>query len=92
MDQKYIQTIEAHLIAVILEEIEANGNFKNHSEFARAAFGDEVANSNGKWSRIRHGKNSISFSDLVRIGVLLNIEPSLLVTQAYTNMRKGKKP
>jgi hypothetical protein len=91
MDQKYIQDLEAHLIAVIEEELALNGSYKNNAEFAKAAFQDLVANHQAKWSRIRRGKNNISFSDLVRIGILLKIEPSLLITQAYANMRRGKE-
>ena len=90
MDTAYIQSAERHLIAIILEEIEANGSYKKHTDFAKAAFGDEVANYNNKWLRLRTCQNNITFSDIVRIGIVLQIEPSLLIAQAYNNLRKGK--
>ena len=90
MDVAYISLLERYLVSAILDEIAATGRYKKHSAFAREAFGDEVANYNSKWSRIRRGATNISFSDIIRVGIVLQMEPALLVAQASADMRRGK--
>lgn len=90
MDNDYIDLVERHVVAVIMEECEADNRFRRPADFARAAFKDEVSNHLHKWSRLRHGKSRLSLSDLVRASIVLEIDPALLMVQALNNMRKGK--
>ena len=90
MDQAFIDLVEKHLLAVVFEEIAGQGTFRSHSEFGRAAFGDEVSNAPHKWFRIRSLEKRLAFSDSAGIGHVLRMEPTLLVAQAYANARRGK--
>lgn len=88
IDLKDVEMFERHLLAIILDEIRASQYGRKHADFARAAFGDEVSNYNGKWFRLRSRKNELTVSDLLRIAYVLDIEPALLLAQASMKMRK----